>query len=380
MRHNYEALYSTPDSKYSLTCTEWAGSAQLDSNINLVGTWSKDTIPSTWLYNNTYNEVWGFEQKGREYVVIGSTLGTHFIDVTDTNNIHEVDFVKGALFGPRVVHRDYHDYNGYLYMVCGEGNSTLQIVDLQYLSDSVHLVYDSDEFINISHNIFIDSSSARLYAMAVYTEKTFNRYAGVRVLSLENPEKPSLLGDFLTQSDCHDAYVRNDTVYLNIAHEGLKVYDFANPESPKELDHLFFYPGMGYNHSGWLHENSTIYAFADETPTSPIKICDASTFPNIKVLITIKAAPDSSMVHNLIIKGNLLYVSYYNEGLYVYDISDPVHPKTYAYYDTYLANNPSNFLSPSHHRQILLNSIGNTKLMPVITDIRSLEFFIAFSF
>ena len=46
-------------------------SAQLDPNINLVGTWSKDSLPSTVLYNNTYNEVWGFKQGTREYAVIG---------------------------------------------------------------------------------------------------------------------------------------------------------------------------------------------------------------------------------------------------------------------------------------------------------------------
>ncbi len=112
---------------------------------------------------------------------------------------------------------------------------------------------------------------------------------------------------------------------------------------PKELDHLFFYPGIGYNHSGWLNEEGTVYAFADETPTSPVKICDASALPDIKVLSTVKAPPDSSMVHNLIIKGNLMYVSYYNEGLYVYDISDPKQPRRYAYYDTYLDSNCRSF-------------------------------------
>ncbi len=33
--------------------------------------------------------------------------------------------------GVGVIHRDYHDFDGYLYIVCDEGSSsTLQIVDI----------------------------------------------------------------------------------------------------------------------------------------------------------------------------------------------------------------------------------------------------------
>ena len=42
-----------------------------------------------------------------------------------------------------MIHRDYHDHNGYLYAVCDEGQSTLQIIDLSGLPNDLEVVYDS---------------------------------------------------------------------------------------------------------------------------------------------------------------------------------------------------------------------------------------------
>ncbi|MBK9286431.1 MAG: hypothetical protein IPN38_01805 [Flavobacteriales bacterium] len=38
--------------------------------------------PGSALYDNTYNAVWGYHRDGQEYAIIGSTMGTHIIDVT----------------------------------------------------------------------------------------------------------------------------------------------------------------------------------------------------------------------------------------------------------------------------------------------------------
>ncbi|MFQ5335697.1 MAG: hypothetical protein ACE5DN_06450 [Flavobacteriales bacterium] len=137
--------------------------AQDSLNVHLLYHWNDTTLVGSNAYNNTYNEVWGFVQGGREYAVIGSTMGTHIFDVTDPINTTLVDFVPGAVQGGTIVHRDFHDYNGYLYTASDEGASTLQILDLSYLPDSVHKVYDSPAIFSRAHNIFIDTSSAHLY-------------------------------------------------------------------------------------------------------------------------------------------------------------------------------------------------------------------------
>ena len=108
---------------------------------------------------SVYNEVWGIAQNGREYAVIGTWSGTYFVDVTNPSAPAMVDYVPGRDESCFCIHRDYHDYNGYLYMVTDEEPGSLQIVDLSGLPDSVSVVYDSDLLFTTSHNIFIDRLS-----------------------------------------------------------------------------------------------------------------------------------------------------------------------------------------------------------------------------
>jgi len=131
------------------------------TEATLLDNWNDETLVGSFAFDNTYNEIWGVVINDREYAVIGSTAGTHFIDVTDPSVVSEVAFVAGAVQGGSIIHRDYHDYKDYLYAVADEGGaSTLQIIDYTALPDSVEVVYDSQEFFFRSHNIFIDTYKA----------------------------------------------------------------------------------------------------------------------------------------------------------------------------------------------------------------------------
>lgn len=281
--------------------------------VQLLYNWKDTTLPPTSAFNNTYNEVWGFEQNGREYGVIGSTMGAHFFDVTDKNNIQFIDFVPGKDQGPHIIHRDFHDYNGYLYMVSDEGASSLQIVDLSYLPDSVSLVYDSDQLFVRSHNIFIDSLNAKLYVCS----------GSLKVYSLSNPLSPSLFTTINLPSSVHDVYVRNDTAYVNDGNDGLYIYDVSVP-NPNPLNTLSFYPQKGYNHSGWLSDDGSMYIFADEDHGKQMKVIDVSDLNDLTVRSTFMTMTNQySIAHNQIIKENYVYVSQYFDGFRMYDFSDP---------------------------------------------------------
>ena len=121
---------------------------------NLLYNWQDTTLTPSWQYDNTYNEIWGVQINGAEIAIIGTTAGTHFFDVTNPATATEVAFVAGAYIGDGVVHRDYHDYQGYLYAVCDEGwgISTLQIIDMSNLPNSVNVIYDSDSLFSKTHN------------------------------------------------------------------------------------------------------------------------------------------------------------------------------------------------------------------------------------
>ena len=310
----------------------FASIGQSSQNITLLDHWENDTLLPSEQHNNTYNETWGFVQGGVEYGVIGSTWGTHIFDLTDPSNINEVVSIQGAYSDTFVVHRDYHDYQGYLYIVCdeGQGISTLKIVDLQYLPDYTVTVYSEDSLFSRSHNIFIDTLNAKLYSCGGDNNQ------GVTVYSLANPEIPAQIGEESLSFPSHDIFVRNDTAYVNNGTSGLLIYDFTDAANPVLIGSLTDYPQKGYNHSGWLNEDGSVYVLADETHGKDLKILDVSDFSDITILDTISSQINhqNSMPHNVMVNGGNAFVSYYFDGLVIYNISDPSNPYISGYYDT----------------------------------------------
>lgn len=84
-----------------------------------------------------YSAVWGYTAPdGSEYAILGCNAGTSFIDISDTNNIREVDYVAAL----HSCCREMKTYSHYAYIVGDQTPNGVQIVDLQYLPDSVSLV------------------------------------------------------------------------------------------------------------------------------------------------------------------------------------------------------------------------------------------------
>ena len=314
----------------------------------LLSQWTDPTItPTSWL-NGRFNDIWGMAINGKEFAIIGSTAGMHFIDVSDPEDISEVEaaFVPGAAQGPDLVHRDFKNFGKYLYAVADEGQSTLQIIDMSYLPDSTHIVYNSNTLLKRTHNVYIDTLNARLYACG----PTLNSGgASLRILSLSDPENPTILGTYpngaLDLPYVHDAYVRDHVAYLNCGNEGFWVVDFTDPQNPQVLGTMTSYVQSGYNHSGWLNTEGDYYFLADETHGKDIKSVAVSDLGDINVAETFDAtSPEQkSIPHNLLMRDNLLYVSYYYDGLQVFDLSDPLNPERVAYYDTYAGVNNGSY-------------------------------------
>ena len=316
-------------------------SAKAQQTGTLLYNWQDTNLVGSWAYNNTYNECWGLEVNGSEIAIIGSTDGTHFFDVTDPANATQVAYVAGVYQGGGVIHRDYHDFQGYLYVVCDEGSSsTLQIIDISTLPDSVTTVYDSNALFTKSHNIYIDTATAKLYACASNT--------AMDVYDLHTPTAPELIYSYNGVGHVHDAFVRNDSAYLNCGNDGFRIFDFSTVnqmgDQPTLLGTLTSYPDAGYNHSGWLSDDGTVYAMQDENHGYDVKLLDVSDFNNISVLSTFSSGVDpQSMAHNGIIKGDNLYIPYYHDGLRVFDISDPTNPVQTWEYDTYAPSSHASY-------------------------------------
>lgn len=310
------------------------GFSQESMNVTQQYHWSDAALPPSSAHFNTYNEIWGHAKDGREYAIIGTTMGTHIHDITDLGSEEEVAFIPGELQGGQVVHRDFDTYQDHLYIVCDEGNSTLQIVDISQLPDTAIVVYDSNALLVRSHNIFIDSVSARMYVCG--GTEIFGVYS---LADPANPVRllnaPNDLAFWTSIGYIHDVFVRNDIAYLNAGYNGLFVVDFSDINDVLMLGSLMFYEQSGYNHSGWLMENGNYYCLADETHGMDLKIIDVSDVQNMHVVDTIGTdiAP-LSIPHNLIYDNELLHVAYYHDGYYVWDCSNPEAPVIAGYYDT----------------------------------------------
>jgi len=308
---------------------------RISDNVSLLGHWTKDSLALNSL-GGSYTEVYGTAINAREYAIIGSTAGTHIVDVTEPELSSEVAFIPGAFSGNAVKHRDYHTHNNFLYAVCDQGTSTLQIIDLSNLPESAPVVYDSDELFSRTHNIFIDTLMSKLYAVSA-SGNLFS--SSILVYDISTEVSPVLLYDMESDlSSSHDIYVENDTAYVNAVGLGLRVYDFSGSE-PQIIGVLDEYPFQGTNHSGWLDNERDIYVFADENHGYDLKTCDVSDLTDITVESTFNSDVDpQSIAHNLIIRGNYVFLSYYHDGLQIFDISDPTTPIKAGYFDTYLPN------------------------------------------
>ncbi|MFM6934460.1 MAG: choice-of-anchor B family protein [Flavobacteriales bacterium] len=323
--------------------------AQEIKNVRLLDHWFSDTIMTS-SSQVRFSSCWAFVQNGKEYGVIGSTEGAHIFELTDQDSLRFVDFVPGRFQSAQVITREYKHYQQYLYAICDEGPSSLQIIDLSYLPDSVHLVADlQDQYFGKSHNLFIDSTNARLYLTLVNPIVGGNELGIVplRMYSLANPILPTLLWEGPNDiPEVHDLYVKNNRAILNCGFDGIRIYDFTNPSNPQYLNNIAYYPQQGYNHQGWLSPDEKTYVFADETAGLPIKKCRYSSNGQIQVqqFFGTENTPYSKTAHNVHITNEFAFVSYYNDGLRIFDLrKNP--PTEIGVYDTYIDNEHTNGFS-----------------------------------
>ncbi|MFZ9028016.1 MAG: choice-of-anchor B family protein [Crocinitomicaceae bacterium] len=307
---------------------------QTNLNIDLLGRWFDNSL----MVNSTnvrYNDCWGLSVNGREYAAIGSTEGVHFIDLD--GDLSELDFVPGFHQATTVVHRDIKTFGNFVYAVCDEGTSSLQIIDASYLPDSVHVVNELfDDFVNV-HNVFIDTSNALLFSCSpLVDEAPLQLQRKLIVYSLADPENPVKVWqpDPTNFPYVHDCYVRDGIAYLNCGDDGMRVYDFSNPASPLFLQNITTYQDQGYNHQGWMTPDGEEFIFADETNGKRIKRCSVNNHQ-----LTIDSyfgtnVSDGSIPHNIMLSNDFAYVAYYNEGLRIYDIRENGSPEV-AHFDTY---------------------------------------------
>ena len=310
--------------------------AQESMNIIKLSNWDNDTLPTAGVH--TFNDLWGYvDGEEREYAILGSAAYVHFFDVTDPVN---PVLIEQFLGGVTTVWRDFKTYQNRAYGCSDSSTEGLLIFDLSNLPSTVTLTNQVTGFFTSAHNIFIDEANGRLYAVGT------NSGSDIVVLDIAtNPDEPVLLSSVQLPSGgyIHDLYVRDNIVYASHGNDGLFIWDFTDPEDPQ---YIASFESNGYNHSNWVTENGETLVFAEEVPRGlPMGIIDISDMANDNIdLYTYYKFPllapefENNTPHNPYILGDFVYTSYYEDGIQISDISDPLNPVLAGYYDTYPSN------------------------------------------
>jgi choice-of-anchor B domain-containing protein len=331
--------------------------------MTLLGHWDDASIPA--VLGSQYNDVWGYEAGGREYAIVGATTANYVIEVTNPSTPIVRAILNGSCASTRW--RDHATYGNYLYTItdnCATGG--LQVWDLSSLPAAPVLVFNSQAFFINAHTLFINTATGRLYVGGADTQP-----GGVLVLDLlGHPANPTLGGNFTLGGYTHDIYVHNDTLYAFFGSGGIGSFDLVNLANPEAMGYIWSYPESGFAHSGCGINNNKNLIWTDETAGKSMKVANITDPWNITFQSLFKSALlaptyTNSIAHNPVAAGKFIYVSYYEDGLQIWDVSTPTAPVRVAYYDTQVNTTYNGFVGawgvhpPLNSGKILVSDTQN---------------------
>ena len=281
------------------------------------------------------NDVWGYTAPdGHEFALVGHRTGTYIFDVsTNPHDPIEVGFIPGTIS----TWRDLKMHGYYCYVV-NESGGGMDIISLEDPFNP-YKVGSYTSSTATAHNMFIADGYAYLVGSAGSSAQT-NSWQGIIILELSDPENPTELGRW-EETYIHDIYVKNDTAYAcDIYNGSLAIIDVSDKTNPTTML-VHNYSNYGC-HAVWVTDDSKYAVTGDEESGGYVYIFDIQDFDNINMVAT--WYPDepevqNKSVHNVLIKDDLLYVSYYVYGTRIVDISDPYNPTEVGYYDWYPGQN-----------------------------------------
>jgi choice-of-anchor B domain-containing protein len=308
------------------------------------------------------NDLWGWTDPatGREYVVVGRTDGTAFLDVTDPTLpalLGELPLPAGAGVS---WWRDIKVYADHAFIVADNaGPHGMQVFDLRELrrvrsptrfAETAH--YDG---IASAHNIAINEETGYAYVVgAGGGGETCG--GGLHMIDVREPTRPVFTGCFTQTVDgqpgsgyTHDVQCvvyrgpdarsggREICVAANVV--ALVIADVTDKTNPVALARTT-YPGAAVVHQGWFSEdqryffqNDELDEYAGGTERTRTLVWDLRDLTD-PVLAAEYLGPSRSSDHNLYVQGNYMYQANYLSGLRVVDVSRPERPVEVGHFDT----------------------------------------------
>jgi choice-of-anchor B domain-containing protein len=236
----------------------------------------------------------------------------------------------------------------------------LQIVDLSNLPDSVSLAATFRGF-DTAHTVFMANVDPASGAgniddvpPVLYIEGSNE---GFLALDVSEPDAPRITGRFL-DSYVHDVWAGvfrggraspcggHDPCEIVVdwgsesgrLGDAIKLIDFTDKARPA-LIAKFHYPDLVFAHSGWIsRDGNYLFSFTeDEIHTglnTRIHVLDISDLAR-PALAAVWTGSMRATEHNGYVVGERLYLSHYQRGLTVLDVSTPTAPRDIEFFDTF---------------------------------------------
>ena len=355
----------------NVNCTNGVAGQFACSNIDLIA-----HIPLNELGGNTQgNDIWGHYDlnDGREYALMGLRNGTAVVDITTPDDPQVISRIPGqdTTWRDIKVLQQFSASEGvwksYAYVTADNASVGLQIIDLNELPVRATLANTDTTDIS-AHNIYLSnvdySTGVPLPGLQPFLHLAgSNRNGGsFNTFALTNPIDPEPVyrnasnaranyshdvASMAVFDERKDSQCSNASDYCEILFDfnenDVRLWDKTNNQAPVELSRTS-YPLASYVHSGWWSEDKLVMSVHDELDeqtygiNTTLRFFDISDFTQ-PVLLSTYTGPTRAIDHNGFVRGNRYYMSNYERGLTVLDISNPATPTDAGFFDTYPVSN-----------------------------------------
>ncbi|MFY2558906.1 LVIVD repeat-containing protein [Corallococcus terminator] len=194
------------------------------------------------------------------------------------------------------------------------------------------------------HTVFVAGN--RLHAMATRGS------VGTAIYDVTNAREPVRLGGHVNDSlgpsavsYPHDATSLNHLLFVSHWNAGLLILDATDPSNVKRLG--AYTPPHATSHTSRVaYINNNLIAFeAGEGWGSHLRVLNLNDPANPTLIGEYKLSPEVS-IHNMELVGGRLYLTHYQHGVRVLDVSRPARPRELAYFNTWRETDPHYSGSP----------------------------------
>ncbi|MFT4926667.1 MAG: choice-of-anchor B domain-containing protein [Phenylobacterium sp.] len=324
------------------------------------------------------NDIWGFIDinNQREYAIIGVDNGVSVVDVTDPT----APVLAGSIASQNTRWRDikvyqYFDeagkrFKAYAYISADSASVGTMVLDLTQLPNGISLT-NVDKTDLSAHNVYLSnvdySTGIALTGLTPYLHVVGSNQKGgaYNSYTLGNPVAPNaayvptttanrythdatsmVIDDNRVNNQCTPSDGRCE-IFIDFNVNDMILWDKTDNGSPNVLSETT-YPQASYIHSGWWSEDKQVVMLHDELDernfdlNTTLRLFDVSDLGNPTLLST-WTGPTTAIDHNGYVRGSRYYMSNYERGLTILDISDPTQPIDVGFFDTYPPGNNTNF-------------------------------------